>query len=340
MEGLTEPLIQWGRPVLIAIAVTWLGYWLLSKTFISQPNNRLFRQLAYVALFSFAFLLLVALLPINTQTKDYIFEISKYALPAVIALSSTTFVANAMAGLSLKMMGTFHTGDFIHVGDHFGRITTKALLHTEIQSEDRDLVSLPNLYVINNPVKVVDQTGTLISADLSLGFDLNRRRARDLLIKAAEDIELTDPFVHIMEIGDFSVRYRITGFLKDVSKIVSKRSELKAAALDALHEGNVEVMTPSVMAQRPMAPDARVLPPRDVSDDGDADSGQAEKLMFDKAELAARIEKFREQVTALEAQITGLRDDGAEANAMEIAWREHQVKALRDLIDRFDNKDV
>ena len=37
----------------------------------------------------------------------------------------------------------------------FGRVTERGLFHTEIQTEDRDLVTLPNLYLVTNPVKVV-----------------------------------------------------------------------------------------------------------------------------------------------------------------------------------------
>jgi len=38
----------------------------------------------------------------------------------VIAFSSTTIVANLMAGLVLRMTQPFHTGDFIQAGEHFG----------------------------------------------------------------------------------------------------------------------------------------------------------------------------------------------------------------------------
>ena len=110
MDFVPPFIIAWGQPLLITTIFTVIGYWLLGKSFTNQPNNRLFRQLAYVVLFSVAILLLVALLPINAETKEFIFQIATYALPAVIALSSTTLVANAMAGLSLKMMQTFRTG--------------------------------------------------------------------------------------------------------------------------------------------------------------------------------------------------------------------------------------
>ncbi len=345
MEALLPNLFSWGTPLVVTLIVTIAVYWLIGKTFANQPNNRLYRQLAYIGLFVVAMIVLVLVLPFADQTQEQLLSLFGLVLTAVIALSSTTFVANAMAGLMLKAMGIFHTGDFIRVAGHFGRVTEKALLHTELQSEDRDMVNLPNLFVITNPVQVVDQSGTLISAEVGIGFDVHRRRVRDQLLSAAEDTELTDAFVHIVEIGNYAVTYRITGFLEDVGTIVSKRSDLKANVLDALHRNGIEVMTPTIMNQRPVEPQWEAIPKRDLTPERDNDSGKAERMMFDKAELAARIERFREQCVTLEAEIKSLKqaqnvEDGREdSNRLEIAWREHQLESLRDIVTKFDNAD-
>ena len=63
-------------------------------------------------------------------------------LSATIALSSTTLVGNAMAGIMLRTLRNFSPGDYVHVGDYFGRISEMDLLHTEIQTEERDLTTL------------------------------------------------------------------------------------------------------------------------------------------------------------------------------------------------------
>jgi len=339
MDLLPAALVAWGMPLLVTLLITAMIYWLLGKTFADQPNNRLYRQLAYVGLAIVMQIALAIALPFSDATQSQLLTLFGFALTAVIALSSTSFVSNAMAGLMLKAMGSFHTGDFIRVDGQFGRVTAKALLHTEIQSEDRDTISLPNMYVITNPVQVVDQSGTLISAELSVGFDTHRRRVRELLLAAAENAGLKDPFVQIVDIGDYSVRYKITGFLEDLSKLVSMRSDLRAQTLDALHRSGVEIMTPTVMSQRPLSADAQVIPDRDLTPETDTDTGKAERIMFDKAEMAARIEHFREQCEQLRQEIRNMQDDDAQANATEITWREHQVVALQDIVDRFDADD-
>ncbi|CAE7635861.1 unnamed protein product [Symbiodinium pilosum] len=310
MEWLPTSIIDWGVPLLIITGVTAGAGWLLGQSYLNHPNNRLYRQLAFVGLFIFSQMALAIALPFDDATQSQLLTLFGYALTAVIALSSTSFVSNAMAGLMLKAMGTFKTGDFIQVLDQFGRVTAKALLHTEIQSEDRDAIALPNMFVISNPVKIVDQSGTLVSAEIGIGYDTHRRKVRELLLVAAEAAGLTDPFVQILDIGDFAVRYRVTGFLTDVGKLVSMRSDLKAQILDTLHNGGVEIMTPSVMNQRPLDPEKPVVPVEQVTSEDDSDHGKAERMMFDRADLAARIERFREHARTLGAEIKELEDQG------------------------------
>jgi hypothetical protein len=45
---------------------------------------------------------------------------------------------------------------------------------------------------------------------------------------------LRDPFVRILELGDFSVSYQIAGFLQEVKKLVATKSLLNADESDTL----------------------------------------------------------------------------------------------------------
>ena len=89
------------------------------------------------------------------------------------------------------------------------------LLHTEIQTEERDLTTLPNLYLISNPIRVMRQSGTLLSVEVSLGYDVSRHTVEQLLVQAALDTGLESPYLQILNLGDFSVSYRISGLLKE-----------------------------------------------------------------------------------------------------------------------------
>ena len=67
----------------------------------------------------------------------------------------------------LRAINNFRLGDFIEVeGEHFGRVTEIDLFHTEIQTKDRDLLTLPNLFLITHPVKVIHASGTMIGCEI------------------------------------------------------------------------------------------------------------------------------------------------------------------------------
>ena len=340
--------IEWVISPASTLILMVVGIWFIGRIFANQPNLRIYRQLALVGLFILALFVFVSLAPIDDKAS--IINVLGLAVTAIIGLSSTTFVSNAMAGLMLKFMKSFEIGDFIRVNGFFGGVKSKGLLHTEIQSEDRDIVHLPNLFLITNPVQVVDQDGTLISAEVSIGYNVHRIRVRDCLLAAAENVNLRDPFVHILELGNFAINYRITGILQDEGKLISKQHALKAAVIDALHADDVEIMTPNVMEQRPLDPSQLAKPMRHYAPDDDKNSTRAEQIMFPKSELAARIDRLRNRVVELKQEVDELKQDkpketstdGETSNEaehkLEIAWREHQIKDLQSIIRRFDDE--
>ena len=131
-----------------------------------------------------------------------------------------------MAGMMLRAVRSFRPGDFIRVGDYFRRVSEQGLFHVEIQTEDRDLTTMPNLYLVTNPFKVIRSSGTIISAEVSLGYDIPRTKIESLLIEAALAVQLEEPFVLVTELGDFAVTYRISGLFPKVKHILSTRSAL------------------------------------------------------------------------------------------------------------------
>jgi small conductance mechanosensitive channel len=134
-----------------------------------QGTGGLVYQLFTWMIISLAIVVLVVVLPISDETQGQILSLLGVVLTAVIALSSTTFVANAMAGVMLHLTEPFRPGDYLRVKQEFGRVTKRSLVHTQIQTEWRDITTLPNLLLVNNPVTVMHRDGTIISAEVSIG---------------------------------------------------------------------------------------------------------------------------------------------------------------------------
>lgn len=331
-------LTDWLVPIAATVAITVLLLLVTRRLIPDEPATRLMRQLVSIVILLFANIALVLVMPLASDTTGQLLSLFGLVLTAIIALSSTTFVSNAMAGLMLRAVGGFHAGDFIRVGDNFGRVTEKGLLHTEIQSEDRDLLILPNLFIMNQPMRVVRSSGTLISADVSLGYDVHRHRVRDLLKQAAENANLAEPFVQITNLGDFSVTYRIYGFLEEVGNLVTKRSELRGKMLDSLHEDGIEIVSPNFMNQRRLDATASVRPPEGRPSIAEDEDSHAEQLMFDKAEIAARIERLRSKREELKAEIAGLEPADEAERARESGWRERQIADLDEIIKALEDQ--
>lgn len=289
-----------------------------------------------LALTAVALAAVVISLPVSESLRGQILGLLGLALTGVIALSSTTFVANAMAGLMLRAVGNFRPGDFLRVGDHFGRVTERGLFHTEIQTEDRDLATLPNLYLVTQPVKVVRESGTLISAELSLSYDLPHDRIEALLADAAAEAGLEEPFVHVRDLGDFAVRYRVAGFLRDVKHLVSARSRLLGGVLDTLHGAGIEIVSPTFMNQRQLTPEARFVPAVAQAAAAEPEEPAAEALMFDKADAQAALETLRAERQRLTAEIENLERAVGDAEASARPGLEADLAARRARVEDID----
>ncbi|PAY15867.1 hypothetical protein CKO51_29700 [Rhodopirellula sp. SM50] len=306
-------------PLLGTIAVVLVGLVLvdriLKRRWKENPDAQ-FRFQLIMLLLTFAGLLLIILaLPVTVETRGQLLSLIGILLSAAIALSSATFIGNIMAGIMLKAVKSARPGDFITVADLTGRITEMGLLHTEVQTELRDLVTVPNLYMVTHPMRVVRASGTIIKSDISLGYDVPQQDVFRILSEAAANAGLKDGFVQIRALGDYSITYRVAGLLEDVKGLISSRSRLNEAALDALHAADIEIVSPSFMNTRAIPEDKRFIPQPTlrVVAQQPGNTPSAEDVAFDKAEEAATIEQLRASIQLLEVEISARKNEDTDA---------------------------
>lgn len=278
-------------------AILWGAHWVLIKRHPDLGGERRFpRLLILLGLTLLGLLVCVLVLPISVGSRNQLIGLFGILISGLLAFSSTTVISNLMAGVLLRITKPFRVGDFIRIGDHFGRVSERGLFDTEIQTETRELIALPNTYCISNPVSTILSSGTIISASLSLGYDIDHRKVESLLMEAARTCGLAEPFVHIMELGNFAVTYRVSGFLEEAKRLISVRSNLYACVLDTLHSQGIEILSPSFMNQRQLREGARVIPSTAVVDISNGNASSAEDIAFDKAEKAEELENEKLQV--------------------------------------------
>jgi len=326
--------------VLVTVLLILLLRWFLDKRSTGDKSESHFRaQLATVGLALVGLLAVIFLLP-DGSDSDLAFSVFGLIVTGALAISSQSIIANAMAGVMLRTASSFKPGDFIVVAEQMGRVTERGLFHTEIQTADRDLVTLPNAIMVNQPVRVVRASGTIVSATASIGYDVSRHELEDLFVAAGESANLVEPFVQILELGDYSVNYRIAGFLEDPRSLFATRSRLRAAILDTLSENGIEIMSPMFVSRREASNDP-LLP----SSAGPSISSQtrrtAEDRVFDKADNAARMEdskrklaEAQENLDLLRLEVSNEDPETAERAERAVGRAERRIENLNKRIEQ------
>jgi small-conductance mechanosensitive channel len=306
-----------GRFIPIAVTLPavvfglWLLHWVLLGRYRDLASEKKFtRQLIMLGLTIVGVVAIALALPVVESTRNQVIAFVGLVVSGILAFSSTTLFANLMGGLMMRITQPFRAGDFIRVEQYFGRVAERGLLDTEIQTETRELIAIPNTFLITHPVSVIRSSGTIVTATISLGYDLHHSRITPLLMEAALACGLEEPFVHITHLGDTAVTYKVNGMLKETKSFLTAKSNLYGSVLDTLHRDNIEIVSPAFMNQRPLMDDQRFIPQPLASSPVPTDS-EAEKIVFDKADeaearefaqksLRAKIQKLEEQLKLAE----------------------------------------
>jgi len=321
---------------LFIILVYKVTQFFLTKQVKNQEGGSVLRSLILFCIGLIGFIAIVLAIPMDSGTKGQISSLIGIIIAAVLSLSSATFFGNGLAGILLRSINNFKPGDFIKVGDIFGRVSERGLFHTEVQTEDRDLITLPNMHLTQNPVKVIRASGTFISGVCSLGYDVHHTKVKQALKKAAEEAGLEDAFVIVKELGDFSIVYKVFGLLRDAKTIITARSKLNSMMLNELHNAGIEIVSPSFMNQRQVGESVFIPKKSKVKDE---DQSSVEEVIFDKADQAETIHKTQETIQGVEAKIKTNQDLLKEASLDEEKQKiQERIDRLNALKERMNSK--
>lgn len=295
-------------PLLLTTAITigllLLAHYILIVRHREKGSEHLFsRQLTMLVLTIAGLIAITLSLPVSDSTRNQIIALIGLVISGVFAFASTNIFSNLAAGLLLRVTQPFALGDFITVAGHFGRVSERGLFDTELASDSGELIALPNTLLISSPVHTIPANRALVSATVSLGYDVHHDTIISLLKEAAEKCELASPFVQVLSLGDFSVVYRISGVLQESKGIVTARSELHRSMLNTLHKAGVEIVSPNFMNQRPLKDGVQFIPVPPRFKKAKEDESDAESVLFEKAEIAKQRE---DQIVAMKLEIADL----------------------------------
>lgn len=342
MEDINVLFNKAWEPALVLIAVLVilvLNSWISNRYKTAKWSGNVIKRTIAFTTILIGGLIFILSLPIEKSLKGNILSFLGIVISAGIALSSTTILGNLIAGFMNNSMNRFKNGDLIRIGDIQGRVTHRSAFHTEIQLEDSNFVTLPNLYVATNPVKLTRKTNTVISTSVSLGYDVSRTDIEKALIEAAKLTGLNDPYMYITELGDYSVTYKIHGFLEDSNKFFSTNSLLNANVIDALHSKKIEIVSPTFMNQRRV--DEILFIPEKVKVQEEKNTEESpENRVFDEATKSEAIEKKKEQLVDIIESKEKKKENLKGAKGSEAEELKKSIEKADELIERLEENIV
>ncbi len=320
--------------------------WGVNRILIGRHRNlgnerRFPRQLVMLGLIFAGIVAVTLTLPLSDSSRNQILWIIGLVISGIFAFSSSTIFANLMAGILLRITKPFRIGDFVCVRDYFGRVAERGLFDTEIQSETRELIAIPNTFLISNPVSTVLGSGAIVTATLSLGYDVHHARVEPLLLEAAKRSGLDEPFVHIMELGNYAVTYRVSGILAEVKGLITARSNLNRSILDTLHDQGIEIVSPAYQNQRRLVEDKFCIPAPVLPRQAETASA-AEEIVFDKAEQAEQMDteknELKSTIQRFEKELKEAPDPQKEKARETLERSRERLKALEKRVDELKDK--
>jgi small conductance mechanosensitive channel len=327
-----ETLIEPAVVLLILIILLALNSWIFKKIKSTTSGKDITKIGVSFSLGLIGMLVFILVLPIDKSHKGQILGFLGIIISAGIALSSTTVLGDLIAGILNNSINRFRNGDLIKMGDIHGRVFKKRIFFTEVQLEDSNFITIPNLYIANNPVKLIRKTNTVISTTISLGYDIPREKIEKALKDAAVSAGLSDPYVYITSLGDFSVVYKIHGFLEDSSKYFSTSSLLNAKVMDKLHDEKIEIVSPAFMNQR-RVDEKKFIPKQGVKKTRPVDEKSPEDLIFDEAIKSEKLETKKDYLKEidkrqeiLKEKLKPLKDDKEIERIKSIIRRNNEIK--------------
>ncbi|MBN1132232.1 MAG: mechanosensitive ion channel [Bacteroidales bacterium] len=332
--SIIKSLLEPTGVIILLVFLLLLNSWIFNRIKSAQSNGSIVRKSISLLIVFIGIIVFILALPIDKNLKGTILSFLGIIISAGIALSSTTILGNLIAGFMNNSMKRFRNGDLIHIGELQGRVTRISVFHTEIQLEDSNFVTIPNLYIASNPVKLTRQNNTVISTSVSLGYDVSRTLIEEALKEAAIATGLADPYVYITELGDYSVVYKIHGFLEDSGKFFSTGSLLNGKVMDMLHEKGIEIVSPSFMNQRKVEK-KMFIPEHRLKENKVVDEIAPEELIFDEAIKSGEIQKKKDILKRLNEKKLSMKERLKGTRGSEEA---EEIKAYIARIDKLKEK--
>ena len=144
----------------------------------------------------------------------------------IIGLAIQQSLGNIVNSFLLSLDRPFDVGDRIEVDGQLGTVASVGILSTKILTLDERLVVIPNNTLISSSITNFARGGgdgmarrLYLTVDVGVDYDEDPAHVKSVLLEVLEKtpflLDEPMPRVHLWELADFSVNYRLFGYLGD-----------------------------------------------------------------------------------------------------------------------------
>ena len=156
----------------------------------------------------------------------------------------------------------------------------------------------------------------------------------ELLVSAAKQTELRDPYVRILSLGDVTVVYQVSGFLAEPKTLLTCQSRLNAKVLDTLHGAGIEIMSPNFARHISHASDRQMIPVNVRREEAGKTKASAEDVAFAKANQAeaeqVKKAELREAIAEVKTALDEAEGESADQLKENLTKLQSQLESLQN----------
>jgi small-conductance mechanosensitive channel len=181
-------------------------------------------------------------------------------LGVMFSISSSSFLANIVAGYALIYRRLFTVGDRVQIDDVVGDVVQTRLQVTRLRSLKGEEVIVPNSLILNSKVvnysSLANKHGLILHTKISIGYEVPWRKVEYLLLSAADRtpglLREPKPFVSLRSaLGEFAVTYELNVYCDNAQAMQEIYTTLHHNILDIFNEHGVQIMTPAYEGDPP-----------------------------------------------------------------------------------------
>lgn len=185
-----------------------------------------------------------------------------------VGFAARDTLENVISGITILIDRPFRIGDQVIVKGTYGTVREITLRSTRIRTPNNEIMVIPNLYMINEPL--FNQTMLKpLRVDIPFGIAYKEfpQEARTVILQLAKGDERLHPEyppqVSVTALNESSTDMELRIFAKDASERIDIQNEYTERVREALREANIEIPFPHIQLKmgEPVVPgDAATTP--------------------------------------------------------------------------------